>query len=72
MIVLRYSVCQMLSQQTLLVQSQEQKHEKKVWNMFKVDMKSPEQDHWRCSGVFIVNFEYNSHLFLLLLWTRKY
>ena len=37
----------------LLVQSQLQKHYKKVC--------------WRCSGVFIVNFEHISHLFLKLL-----
>ena len=30
--------------------------------MFKVKTtKIPERRHWRCSGVFIVNFEYISH-----------
>ena len=26
---------------------------------------TPEQDHWRRSGVFIVNFEQNSHIILV-------
>ena len=30
-------------------------------------MKTPEQRHWRRSGVFIVNFEYISHLALVFL-----
>ena len=37
-------------------------------------MKTPEQRHWHRSGVFIVNFENNSHLalvFLLLTLSKK-
>ena len=33
----------------------------------KLTIKTPERRHWRISGVFIVNFEHISHLFLLLL-----
>ena len=28
-------------------------------------IKTPEQHHWRCSGIFIVNFEYILHLDLV-------
>ena len=30
-------------------------------------IKAPERRHWRCSGVFIVNFEHTSHLVLVFL-----
>ena len=30
-------------------------------------IKTPERRHWRCSGVFIVNFEHISHLVLVFL-----
>ena len=30
-------------------------------------MKAPERRQWRCSGVFIVNFEHISHLVLVFL-----
>ena len=30
----------------------------------KLTIKTPERRHWLCSGVFIVNFEHISHLFL--------
>ena len=33
----------------------------------KLTIKAPEQRHWRCSGVFIVNFEHISHFFLVCL-----
>ena len=33
----------------------------------KLTIKTPEWHQWRCSGVFIVNFEYISYLFLVLL-----
>ena len=33
----------------------------------KLTIENPEQYHWRRSGVFIVNFEYNSHVFLMFL-----
>ena len=33
----------------------------------KLTIKNPEQRHWRRSGVFILNFEYISHLVLLFL-----
>ena len=41
--------------------------------MFKVNNKTPERGHYR-SDVFIVNFEYISHFFLvfLLLTLNKY
>ena len=42
--------------------------------MFEVKIKTPEQRQWRRSGVFIVNFEHISQLFLvflLLTWTSK-
>ena len=36
----------------------------------KLTMETPERRHWRCSGVFIANFEHISHLFLIkkTLW----
>ena len=34
---------------------------------WKLTMKASERRHWRCSGVFIVNFEHISHLFLVFL-----
>ena len=33
----------------------------------KLTIKTPEQRQWSRSGVFIVNFEHNSHLFLVFL-----
>ena len=33
----------------------------------KLIIKTPEVRHWRCSGVFIVNFKHISHLILVLL-----
>ena len=33
----------------------------------KITMKTPEWCHWRCSGIFLVNFEHISHLFLVSL-----
>ena len=39
----------------------------------KLTIKTPERCHWRCSAVFIVNFEHISHLalvFLLLTLSR--
>ena len=33
----------------------------------KLTIKTPEQRHWRPSGVFIVNFEHISHLAIVLL-----
>ena len=33
----------------------------------KLTMRTPEWRHWRCSGVFIVNFGHISHLFLMFL-----
>ena len=40
----------------------------------KLTIKTPERRHWRRSGVFIVNFEHISHLFLVfsLLTLNKY
>ena len=34
--------------------------EKNIWNMLKVNNKTPELHQWRRSGVFIVNFEHIS------------
>ena len=33
-----------------------------------VTMKIPERGHWRCSGVFPVNFEHISYLYLVFLY----
>ena len=33
----------------------------------KLTIKIPERRHWRCSGIFIVNFEHISHLALVVL-----
>ena len=33
----------------------------------KLTIKTPERRHWRRFGVFIVNFEHNSHLVLVFL-----
>ena len=33
----------------------------------KLEIKTPERCHWRRSGVFIVNFDHMSHLFLVFL-----
>ena len=33
----------------------------------KLTIKTPERRYWRCSGVFIVNFEHISHLVLVFL-----
>ena len=33
----------------------------------KLTIKTPERRHWRHSGVFVVNFEYISHLVLVFL-----
>ena len=33
----------------------------------KLTIKTPEQHHWRRSGIFIVNFEHISHLVLVFL-----
>ena len=33
----------------------------------KLTIKTPERHHWRCSGVFLVNFEHISHLVLVVL-----
>ena len=35
--------------------------------MFKVKIKTPEQRQYCCSGIFIVNLEHISHLFLVFL-----
>ena len=35
--------------------------------MFKVNDKTPERRQWRRSGVFMVNFEFIVHLFLVFL-----
>ena len=40
---------------------------KKCETCSKLTTKTPEQHQWRCSGDFIVNFEYTSHLFLVFL-----
>ena len=41
---------------------------RKKWEIFlKLTLKTPERRHWHRSGVFIVNFEHTSHLFLVFL-----
>ena len=40
---------------------------KKVWNMFKVNKKTPERRQWYRSDVLIVNFEHIPYLVLLFL-----
>ena len=46
---------------------------RKVRNMFKFNReKTPEQSQWRRSGVFIVNFEHISHLFLVFFLLTLY
>ena len=43
--------------------------EKGVKYVQNITMKTPEQRHWRLSGVFIVvNFEHISHVFLVFLF----
>ena len=39
--------------------------------MFRVNKKTPEDGQWRRSGVFSVNFEHASHLFLAFLLLNK-
>ena len=34
----------------------------------KLTIKTPERHHWRCSGVFIINFKHISHLVLVFLF----
>ena len=36
--------------------------------MLKLTIKTPERRHLRSSGVFIVNFDNISHIFLVFLW----
>ena len=40
---------------------------KKCELCLKLAIKTPERCHWHCSGVFIVNFEHISRLFLVFL-----
>ena len=68
--VLRLIINPLLSKH-LLVQIQQQKHYKKVWNMFRGNSKEINTTSMTSSGVFIINFKHISHLFLvflLLLW----
>ena len=45
---------------------------RKGWEICsKLTLKTPERRRWRCSGVFIVNFEHISHLFLMFLLLKK-
>ena len=58
----------------LLVQSQQQKHQSNVWNLFKVNSKENNDVIEVLSVIFIVNFEQISYIvlvFLLLLWTSE-
>ena len=52
----------------LPVQSQSKKHWKKCEICPKLTINTPEWRQWGRSGVFIVNFERISHLFLDFLW----
>ena len=57
----------------LLAQSKNRSTRTRCELCSKITIKTPEQLHWRRSGVFIVNFEHISHLvlvFLLLTLTR--
>ena len=50
------------------------RNKKNWWNMFKVNMKTPEWRHWRRSGVFIVNSKTFHNLFWCFyywFWTVK-
>ena len=51
--------CLSLTSKHLLVQSQQLKQWNKLWNMFRVTVKTSGWLHWRHSGVFIVNFEHS-------------
>ena len=50
----------------LLVQSQQWKHQKNVWNLFKVKIEDTKRCQWPRFGVIIVNFEYISHIVLVI------
>ena len=49
------------------VHSQQQKHKKNTWNLFKLTTKISKQCHWSRPGAFIVDFEHISRPFLLFL-----
>ena len=58
--------------QHLCVQSQQRKHQNNVWNIFNVN--NTDARTMRQSGIFIVNFSYNSHIalvFPVLIWIGK-
>ena len=50
-------------QNTYLFKVKNSNTRKKMWNMFKLTINTPEQRHWRRSSFFIVNFKQISHLF---------
>ena len=52
------------TQLAFIVQSQQKKHLKKVWNMFQVKQEKHQNN---VTGVFIITFEHISHLFLMFL-----
>ena len=54
--------------QYLLVESQQQNFRKRSERCWKLTIKTPEWHHGRRYGVFIVNFEHISHLFLVFLF----
>ena len=58
----------------LLVQIQQWKLQNDMCNLFKVSNKETKLRQWRCSGVFIINFEHVSHIILLfsLLSSNKF
>ena len=56
----------------LPVQIQKWKHQKNVWNLYKLTIKTLEQRRWRYFGVFVVNFEQISDIgFMFPLLTLK-
>ena len=50
----------------LLVQIQQWKHQERCEMCSKLRIETPEQCHWHCSGVFIVNFEQTSQIHLVV------
>ena len=59
--------CNPFPAKIFLVQSPQWNTRRKCEICSKLTIKTPEQRHWRCSGVLNVNFEHVSHLFLMFL-----
>ena len=65
--IIKSSECNPFSAKIFLVQSPQWNTRRKCEICSKLTIKTPEQRHWRCSGVLNVNFEHVSHLFLMFL-----